>query len=96
MVVSEYERTELHHANETREVEDFAVGIPAIKDTRKIKEFCSLVDFCPKSLFERFLGVPESGLFLNEVEMGEDADDFWKSMGLQYVEELEGFLCTTS
>lgn len=82
MAISEYERTELHHTDETREVEDFAVGIPTVEDTGKIKEFCALIDFCPKSLFECFLGVLEDGLFLDEVEMGEDADDFWKSVGL--------------
>lgn len=82
MAISEYERTELHHADETREVEDFAVGIPTVEDTGKIEEFCALVYFCPKSFFQRFLSVLENGLFLNEVEMGEDADDFWKSVGL--------------
>lgn len=82
MAISEYERAELHHANETREIEDLTVGIPTVEDTGKIEEFCTLVNFRPKSLFECFLGVPERGLFLNEIEMGKDADDFWKSVGL--------------
>lgn len=57
MAISEYKRTELHHADEAREIEDFAVRIATIENARKIEELCALVDLCPKSLFERFLGV---------------------------------------
>jgi len=57
MAISEHERTELHHANKTREIEDFAVGIATVEDTGQIEELGALIDFRPKSLFERFLGV---------------------------------------
>lgn len=96
MIISEYERTKLHHANETRKVKDFAVGVPTVEDTRKIEEFCALINFRPESLFQRLLDVLQSRLLLDEVKVGKDANDFWKSMRLQDVEKLEGLLYAVS
>lgn len=60
MAISEYEGTELHHADETREIEDFSVRVATVEDTGEIEKFCALVDFRPESFFERLFGVLES------------------------------------
>jgi hypothetical protein len=57
MAVSEDERSELHYTDETREVEDFGVGVAAVENTGEIEKLCALVYFCPKALFEGFLGI---------------------------------------
>lgn len=57
MAIPEYERTELHHANETREIEDFAVGIATVENARQVEQLCTLVYFRPEPLLECFLGV---------------------------------------
>jgi hypothetical protein len=85
MRIAENEGAEFHDGNEASEVEDFGVGVTAIDNTRKVEKFCALVDFCPETLFKGFFGGLEgSGLFY-EIEVGENANDFWKTMGLQDV-----------
>lgn len=80
MRVSEYKRSEFHDGDETGEVQDFGIGVPAIDNARKIKEFCALVDLSPKTLFECFLCSFERSCPFNEVEVGEDADDFGETV----------------
>lgn len=92
MRIAKYERAEFHDRDKTGEVEDLGVGISTIEDTGEVEEFCSLVDFCPESLFEGFLCGFEGGGFFDEVEVGKDTDDFGEAMGLEDVEKLEGFL----
>lgn len=70
MGITENERTEFHDGNETGEVEDFGIGVTTVDDSRKIEEFCALIDFRPETLLEGFFsGLEGSGLF-NEVKVG--------------------------
>jgi hypothetical protein len=44
-----------------------------------------LINFCPETLFKGLFGGLEGGGLFYEIEMGEDADDFWETMGLEDV-----------
>lgn len=92
MGVAEHERTEFHDADESREVEDLSVWVAAVQDTGEVEELRALIDFGPETLFERFLGILEYGCLFDEVEVGENSDDFGKAMSLEDVEKLECFL----
>ena len=92
MGVTEDQRSEFHDGDEAREVEDLSVRISAIENAGKVEEFCPLVDFCPKSFFESFFGRSNDGSFFDKVQVGKDADDFGKAVGLKDVEEFERFL----
>ena len=90
--VAEYEGAELHDADEAGEVQDLRVGVSPVQDTREVEEFRSLVYFGPEPLLECLFGIFENGGFFDEVEVGEDADNLGEPMGLQDVQEFEGFL----
>ena len=92
MGITEDERTELHYADEAGKVKDFGVGIAAIMYAGEVEKFSTLIDFCPETLFESLLCHTKGSLFLDEVEMRKDADDFRKTMYLENVEEFEIFL----
>ena len=92
MRVAEDERAELHHADEAREVHDLGVGVASVEHTGEVEELRALVDFRPEALLEHLLGGAQRRGFLDEVEVGKDADDLGEAMGLEDVEELEGFL----
>ena len=51
-----------------------------------------MVYFGPKTFLQGLFGVLEGSGFLDEVEVGEDANDFGKAVRLEDVEELECFL----
>lgn len=92
MGVAEDERPELHDGDEAGEVEDLGVRVPAVENSGEVEELGSLVDFCPESLFEGFFGRSNEGGFFDEVEVGKDANDFGKAVGLEDVEEFKSFL----
>lgn len=92
MRIAENQWTEFHHRDKSREVHNFSVRIATIDNSREIEKLCTLVNFCPEALFQRLFSVTERSGFLNEVEMSENTDDFRKSMGLQDIQKLEGFL----
>lgn len=92
MCISEDEGAEFHDGNETREIEDFGIGISPIENTGKVEEFGPLVDLRPESLLESFLRIAESSGLLDEVQVGENTNDFWEAVRLKDVEELESFL----
>ena len=84
--------TELHDRDEAGEVENFGVGVAAVEHARKVEELSTLVNFCPESLLQSFLGCAEGCSFLNKVKVGEHTDDFREPMRLENVEEFERFL----
>ena len=90
--IAENERAELHDGDEARKVEDLGVGITAVKHTGQVEELSTLVNFCPEAFLQSFLGRFEGRGLLDEVEVGEHADDFGEAMRLEDVEELERFL----
>ena len=92
MRIAENERAELHDGDEARKVEDLGVGITAVKHTGQVEELSTLVNFCPEAFLQSFLGRFEGRGLLDEVEVGEHADDFGEAMRLEDVEELERFL----
>jgi hypothetical protein len=51
-----------------------------------------LVYFGPEALFECFFGIFEGCGFFDEVEVGEDANDFGEAVRLEDVEEFKTFL----
>jgi hypothetical protein len=59
--IAEHKGSEFHDANESRQVEDFCIGISAIKNARKVKQFGACIYFGPESLFQRFFGRTECG-----------------------------------
>lgn len=85
MLVPEYQRSEFHDRDEPREIEDFLVGVSAIKYSREVEEFGTLVDFGPEALFEAFFGLALDGEFFNQVQVCEDADNLWETVGLEHV-----------
>jgi len=85
MSVAEDERPELHNGDEAREIHDFGVGISTIDDPGEVEDFRALINFCPETFFEGLFSTADSSSLFNEVEVSEDADDFWKSMGLKDV-----------
>src|SRR6266550_2135389 len=90
--VSEDQRSEFHDGDEAREVEDLRIRISAIENAGEVKQLRPLVDFGPKSLFESFFSRSYDGSFFDKVQVGKDANDFGKSVGLEDVEEFERFL----
>lgn len=92
MSVAEDKGSELHDGDEAGEIEDFGVRIAAVEHARQVEELGTLVDLRPKTLFQGLLGSAEGCSLLNEVKVGEDADNFGEAMRLQDVEELECFL----
>ena len=92
MGVAEDERPELHDGDEAGEVEDLSVRIAAVENSGEVEKLGSLVDFCPESLFESFFGHSDEGGLFDEVEVGEDADDFGEAVRLEDVEEFKSFL----
>ena len=92
MGVAKDEGAELHDRDEAGEVENLGVGVAAVEDAREVEELCALVDLRPEALLEGLFGVFECRGFFDEVEVGEDADDFGETVRLEDVEKLEGFL----
>lgn len=88
--VAEDEGAELHDADEAGEVEDLGVGVAPVEHAGEVEELGALVDLGPEALLEGLFGVFECRGLLDEVEVGEDADDLGEAMGLEDVEELEG------
>ena len=82
MLIAEDEGAELHDGDEAGEVEDLGVGVATVENAGEIEELRTLVDLCPKTLFECLFGRTKGGSLLNEVEVGEDTDDFGETMGL--------------
>lgn len=82
MVVPEDQRSELHGGDEAAHVVDLGIGITAVQDTGEVEELGAIVDLGPETLLEGFLGFTLQGDLLDEVQMGEDADDFWKTVCL--------------
>ena len=78
--IPEDQRPELHDGDEAGEVEDLGVGVPAVDDPREVEELGALVDLGPEPLLERLFGVLEGGGFFDEVEVGEDADNFGEAV----------------
>lgn len=80
MGVSEDEWTEFHDADKPREVENLGVWITAIDEPTQIKEFCALVDFRPETFLQILLGALECVGLFDEVQVGEDTDDFGEAV----------------
>ena len=92
MLIPEDQRPELHDGDEAGEEVDLGVGIPAVDDAGEGEELRALVDLGPESMFQSFLGVFQGGGFLDQVEVGEEAEDFGKAVRLENIEEFKGFL----
>ena len=90
MGVAKDKWTELHDANEAREVLNLCVRISTVDDTGKVEQFGTIVDFSPETMFQTLLGGLERLCLFNEVEMSQYANDLGKTMRLQDVEELHG------
>lgn len=85
MLVPEHQRSEFHDGDEPREIEDFLVRVSAIEDSREVEKFGALVDFGPEPLFEAFFGLALDGEFFDQVQVREDANNLWETMGLEHV-----------
>ena len=83
MSIAKDERPELHNGNEAREIHDFGVGIATIDDPGEVEELRALVNFCPETFFKGVFSAAESGSFFYEVDVCEDTNDFWETMGLK-------------
>ena len=95
MRVTKDKGSELHDADETREVEDFGVGVSTIENAREIEEFCTLINFSPEPLLENLLGVLESGGLFDKVKVSQYPNNLREAVRLKYVQELERFLLLT-
>lgn len=91
MVVSECEGAELGDVDEATEVEDLAVGVSAVEDSREVKHLGAVVHFGPEAVLESLLLSLEGGCFFNEVEVGEDGDDFRQAVRVQRRQRFESF-----
>lgn len=58
------------------QVENFPIWIPPVHDSTQVKHFSSIVHFCPETILESLLLRFESCWCFDEVEMGEDRDEF--------------------
>ena len=92
MRIPEHQRPELHHADEPAQVQNLRIRVTSGHNARKVEEFGTLVDLRPEALFQGFLCGAERRGFFDEVEVGEDADDFGEAVRLEDVQELERFL----
>ncbi len=92
MRVTKHEGAELHDGDEAGQVQNFSVGVATIEDTGEVEELGTLVDLGPEALLQSLLSCTEGSRFLDEVKVREDTNDFWKAVGLEDVQKLEGFL----
>lgn len=74
------------------EVEDLAIRVSTIHHAREVKHFGSIVDLGPETVLQALLLRFESGGSFDEVEVGENSDEFGKSVGGEGREGFEGFL----
>lgn len=92
MGVAKDEGTEFHDGNEPGQIKDFSVGISPVDNSGEVEKLRALVYFRPKTFFEGFFGDFQSSSLFNEVEMGENADDFWEAMRLKNIQKLKCLL----
>jgi hypothetical protein len=52
-----------------------------------------LINFCPEAFFKGDLCGFQSRSLFDEVKVGEDSNDFGKTVSLKYIEKFECFLC---
>ena len=92
MLIPKDKRTEFHDGYETGKKVDLRIWVPPVDDAGEGEELCALIDLGPESVFESFLSVFQGGGFLDQVEVGEEAENFGEAVGLEDIKELEGFL----
>lgn len=85
MAISEDKRSELHHADEARKIQDLSVWIASVEDAGEVKELCTLIYLCPKTLLDGFLCDLQSRLLLDQIQMRKNTDDFREAVSLQDV-----------
>jgi len=82
VLITENERAELHDTDEAGEVENLGVRIAAVEYAGKIEQFSTLINLRPETLLERFFSRAKGRSLFDEIEVGQDTDDFWKPMRL--------------
>jgi hypothetical protein len=92
MLIPKHQRPKLHDADEPAKVHDLLIRVTAVQHAGKVEELGALVNLGPKSVLDSLFGISESGGLADEVQVGQDADDFRESVGLEDVDKLEGFL----
>ena len=92
MGVAEDEGAKLHDADEAGEILYFSVWIATVEHAGEVEKFGTLIDLCPEAFLESFFGVAESSCFFYEIEMGQDTNDFGKTVRLENVEKFKSLL----
>ena len=84
--------SDLLDRDEARQIIDLSLGIGAIAlQSREIKEFGTIMDFLPESLFHTLLRLAQLLVQLVVVKMGKHAHHIGHTMVVEQAEELKGF-----
>lgn len=78
--------------DEPTEIEYFSIRITTIHYPTQVEHLCSIVNFSPESILESFLLGFECRGCLDEIEMGENGDDFRQTMRSEGGKCFERFL----
>lgn len=92
MLIAEDKGPKLHDGDEAGKEIDLGIGVSSVDDTREGEQLRTLVDLGPEPVLEALLRIFERRGFSNQVEMGEEAENFGEPVGLQDIQELESFL----
>ena len=84
------QRSEFHDGYEASQVVDLSPLVVPKHHAGQVEQLGSLIDLCPESVFESFLGLLQRLVVLHTVQMGEDAHDARKTVDLGDVEKLKG------
>jgi hypothetical protein len=58
----------------------------AIVYTRKVEQFCSLINFCPEPMFQNFFSLFQLLVILEHVQMSQNTHDSRESMHLFFAQ----------
>mmetsp|Transcript_45142 Transcript_45142/g.130690 ORF Transcript_45142/g.130690 Transcript_45142/m.130690 type:complete len:662 (-) Transcript_45142:545-2530(-) len=81
----------LGNGDEARQVLDLVAVVAAILQAAEVEELGALVHLGPEAVLQRLLGLPQLLVVLEDIQVGEHADDAGEAVHLEDVDELEGF-----
>jgi hypothetical protein len=98
MGLSPSQGTEFHDRDEARQVQDFRLGILAIRQAGQVEELGTLVNLGPKPLLQPLLGLSQLfgttivGLEFWRIQMSQDTHDAGESVNLEHIKKFKCFL----